>query len=67
MRAVIQRNPAAALIALAQIGPMLREHVRMQIYCSRRVHLKMLARTFTRIHFGGYDNTVDMFERINTA
>lgn len=35
---------------------MLREHVRVQIYCPRRVHLKMLARTFTLIHFGGCVN-----------
>ena len=67
MRAVIQRNPTAAAIALAQIGPMLREHVRVQIYCPRREHLKMLARTFTQIILSECANSVDMFERANAA
>ena len=66
MRAVIQRNPAAAAITLAKIGPMLREHVRVQIYCPRRVHLTMLARTFMQIIFGWRVNGVDMFDRTNT-
>jgi hypothetical protein len=67
MRAVIQRNPAATAIAIAQVGPMLREHVRMQIYCPRREHLKMLARTFTPIILSGCANSVVIFERTNAA
>ena len=53
MSAVIQRNPTAAAIPLAQIRPPLGKHVRVQIYCSRREHLKMLAGTFTQIILSG--------------